>query len=331
MDEPLVADLRRLQLYTVGDPAEGAGRVAEARRPAAGQSRAGRRGAALRGSGALRRAHGGAPRRSTSSDGRGQRHVGGSPSEHGCRQQSGANSVAVQAVMCNCSCYVLSLLRFREDAVSYGVRLRVSGDYACFTRPEMKVERVSYDVITPSAARGILEAVHWKPAIRWTVDRIHVLAAHPLPVVPPQRGRRQGQRRQGPRRHEGRHARRARPVDRGRPPAARLDAAARRRLRDRGAFRADGARRGRRHARQARFHVQSKGRRGPVLPPALPRHARVPGRLRAAARGRGPARIPPRLRPARPRPRLDAARHRFRGGQHVALLPRPDGGRRRST
>jgi CRISPR-associated protein Cas5d len=59
--------------------------------------------------------------------------------------------------------------------MSYGVRLRVWGGYACFTRPEMKVERVSYDVITPSAARGILEAIHWKPAIRWVVDRIRVL------------------------------------------------------------------------------------------------------------------------------------------------------------
>lgn len=59
--------------------------------------------------------------------------------------------------------------------MTYGVKLRVWGDYACFTRPEMKVERVSYDVITPSAARGILEAVHWKPAIRWVIDRIHVL------------------------------------------------------------------------------------------------------------------------------------------------------------
>lgn len=59
--------------------------------------------------------------------------------------------------------------------MSYGVRLRVSGDYACFTRPEMKVERVSYDVPTPSAARGILEAIHWKPAIRWIIDAIHVL------------------------------------------------------------------------------------------------------------------------------------------------------------
>lgn len=54
-------------------------------------------------------------------------------------------------------------------------KLHVWGDFACFTRPEMKVERVSYDIMTPSAARGILEAVHWKPAIRWTIDRIHVL------------------------------------------------------------------------------------------------------------------------------------------------------------
>lgn len=59
--------------------------------------------------------------------------------------------------------------------MSYGVRLHVWGEHACFTRPEMKVERVSYDVITPSAARGILEAIHWKPAIRWVIDRIHVL------------------------------------------------------------------------------------------------------------------------------------------------------------
>ncbi len=59
--------------------------------------------------------------------------------------------------------------------MSYGVKLRVWGDYALFTRPEMKVERVSYDVMTPSAARGILEAIYWKPAIRWVMDRIHVL------------------------------------------------------------------------------------------------------------------------------------------------------------
>lgn len=55
------------------------------------------------------------------------------------------------------------------------IRLHIWGERACFTRPEFKVERVSYDVMTPSAARGILEAVHWKPAIRWHIDRIHVL------------------------------------------------------------------------------------------------------------------------------------------------------------
>jgi len=59
--------------------------------------------------------------------------------------------------------------------MAWGVNLHVWGPYACFTRPEMKAERVSYDVITPSAARGILEAVYWKPAIAWVVERIHVL------------------------------------------------------------------------------------------------------------------------------------------------------------
>lgn len=60
--------------------------------------------------------------------------------------------------------------------MAYGVKLRVWGDYAAFNRPEMKVERVSYDIITPSAARGVLEAIYWKPQIRWVVDRLHVLA-----------------------------------------------------------------------------------------------------------------------------------------------------------
>lgn len=59
--------------------------------------------------------------------------------------------------------------------MAFGVRLHIWGDLACFTRPEMKVERVSYDVITPSAARGILEAIYWKPEIRWCIDRLHVL------------------------------------------------------------------------------------------------------------------------------------------------------------
>ncbi|MCD6121144.1 MAG: type I-C CRISPR-associated protein Cas5 [Spirochaetales bacterium] len=59
--------------------------------------------------------------------------------------------------------------------MSYGIAVKVWGDYACFTRPEMKVERVSYDVITPSACRGILEAIYWKPEIKWVIDKIHVL------------------------------------------------------------------------------------------------------------------------------------------------------------
>jgi len=53
--------------------------------------------------------------------------------------------------------------------------VRTSGPLACFTRPELKVERVSYPVMTPSAARGVLEAILWKPAIAWHVERIHVL------------------------------------------------------------------------------------------------------------------------------------------------------------
>ncbi len=53
--------------------------------------------------------------------------------------------------------------------------LEVRGDYACFTRPEMKVERVSYDFITPSAARAVFDAILWKPEIRWVIERIEVL------------------------------------------------------------------------------------------------------------------------------------------------------------
>lgn len=59
--------------------------------------------------------------------------------------------------------------------MAYGIKLHIWGERALFTRPEMKVERVSYDAITPSAARGILEAIHWKPAIRWVIDSIQVL------------------------------------------------------------------------------------------------------------------------------------------------------------
>ena len=56
-----------------------------------------------------------------------------------------------------------------------GFWLEVSGDFACFTRPEMKVERVSYDVLTPSAARAIFDAIFWKPAIFWKIRQIEVL------------------------------------------------------------------------------------------------------------------------------------------------------------
>lgn len=59
--------------------------------------------------------------------------------------------------------------------MGYGIKLLIWGDYASFNRPEMKVERVSYDVITPSAARGILEAIYWKPEMRWVVDKLRVI------------------------------------------------------------------------------------------------------------------------------------------------------------
>lgn len=59
--------------------------------------------------------------------------------------------------------------------MSQGIKLLVRGDFALFTRPEMKAERVTYDIITPSAARGVLEAIYWKPQIRWRITRLHVL------------------------------------------------------------------------------------------------------------------------------------------------------------
>ncbi|MEA4815307.1 CRISPR pre-crRNA endoribonuclease Cas5d [bioreactor metagenome] len=59
--------------------------------------------------------------------------------------------------------------------MGYGIKVKVWGDYACFSRPELKVERVSYDFITPSAAKGILEAIYWKPAIKWQIDKIHII------------------------------------------------------------------------------------------------------------------------------------------------------------
>ena len=64
----------------------------------------------------------------------------------------------------------------KKGAYTLSVSVEVWGAYACFSRPEMKTERVSYDVMTPSAARGLLEAVYWHPGMRWVVDRIHVCA-----------------------------------------------------------------------------------------------------------------------------------------------------------
>lgn len=59
--------------------------------------------------------------------------------------------------------------------MSQGIQVEVWGRYALFTRLELKVERCSYDVMTPSAARGLIEAIYWHPGLRWHIDRIHVL------------------------------------------------------------------------------------------------------------------------------------------------------------
>jgi len=59
--------------------------------------------------------------------------------------------------------------------MAYGVKFRTWGEYALFSRPELKVERVSYDMITPSAARGLIDCIYWKPAIKWMIDKIHVI------------------------------------------------------------------------------------------------------------------------------------------------------------
>ena len=58
--------------------------------------------------------------------------------------------------------------------MGYGIQLEAWGAYALFSRPEMKTERVSYDIITPSAARGLIEAVYWHPGLRWQIDSIYV-------------------------------------------------------------------------------------------------------------------------------------------------------------
>lgn len=60
--------------------------------------------------------------------------------------------------------------------MAYGVKIECWGPYACFTRPEMKVERVSYDVLTPSAARGLVEAIFWHPGLKYVIDEIDLLS-----------------------------------------------------------------------------------------------------------------------------------------------------------
>lgn len=74
----------------------------------------------------------------------------------------------------------MSFLIRRNASFEQGEKMRtycleVSGDFACFTRPEMKVERVSYDVMTPSSARAVFESILWKPAVRWHIEKIEVL------------------------------------------------------------------------------------------------------------------------------------------------------------
>jgi len=63
----------------------------------------------------------------------------------------------------------------RRVNMGYGIKFRVWADYACFSRPELKVERVSYDVMTPSAAKGIIDSIYYKPSITWGIDKIHVI------------------------------------------------------------------------------------------------------------------------------------------------------------
>lgn len=60
--------------------------------------------------------------------------------------------------------------------MGYGIKIECWGRYACFSRPEMKVERVSYDIMTPSAARGLVEAIYWHPGMRYVIDKIYLLA-----------------------------------------------------------------------------------------------------------------------------------------------------------
>ena len=67
-------------------------------------------------------------------------------------------------------------MKYIKGGDNVSIKLEVWGDYALFSRPELSVERMSYDVITPSAARGVLEAIYWHPGMKWIVDKIYLLS-----------------------------------------------------------------------------------------------------------------------------------------------------------
>lgn len=154
------------------------------------------------------------------------------------------------------------------------IQVEVWGDYACFTRPEMKTERVSYDVMTPSAARGLLESIYWHPGLRWVIDRIHVCAPirftnirrnEVKDVISARRAKTVMEKGQGelyPRR-VGEHS------------TARGYGAARCTLCHRRALRHDGRRCARRQSRQVSGHYQATAGKGAVLQHAVFRHAGI--------------------------------------------------------
>ena len=198
--------------------------------------------------------------------------------------------------------------------VSDTLRMRVWGERACFTRPEMKVERVSYDVMTPSAARGVLEAVLWKPQMRWIVERIDVLK----PV-----------RKASVRRNEvgqkasvdnllisdGRPVGKAGLRHRRRASTARRRDPSRRRLSHSRADRAYRAGRSGRFPPEICRDVPPESGLGTVFSPAL---SRDPGVCRRVRAGRDKS---SRTHRGYPRSRLDALRHRlFRREADAALF-----------
>lgn len=70
----------------------------------------------------------------------------------------------------------IKLTNKRKDVKTVSVKVEVWGNYGCFSRPELKIERFSYECLTPSAARGILESIYWHPGLAWIIDRIYVLS-----------------------------------------------------------------------------------------------------------------------------------------------------------